>query len=266
MIFPLYIILKVRQVIAGSLASSKGNNVKMFNNHCRWLIPSISPQRPGFASGSVHIGFVVDKVALCISPTSPCRYGAVAIPPPPPHTHTRSRFAALIVAVVGNMSSWISGIFTCDWITTCRNSLVYSKQTNKQRNTVTRAVPGTEIYTLYWATTRAEVLCYSGRRLGPKCRFGAGNQNSLSLPPNPHPHPYFQIIPKSCELLLVFPCLFPTFLGRLFWRDYGDGLYGSCPSEVPFQDSAFRLTCARLLGDSIPREEQSETEFRTRNR
>jgi hypothetical protein len=41
------------------------------------------------------------------------------------------------------------------------NSLVYSKQ----KTTVTRAVPGTEIYTLYWATSRAEVLCYSGRRL-----------------------------------------------------------------------------------------------------
>jgi hypothetical protein len=34
------------------------------------------------------------------------------------------------------------------------NSLVYSKQ----KNTVTRAMPGTEIYTLYWATPRAEVL------------------------------------------------------------------------------------------------------------
>jgi hypothetical protein len=78
--------------------------------------------------------------------------------------------------------------------------------------------------------------------------------------------PHFQIIPKSCDLLLIAPCLFPTFLGRLFSMDYGDGLYGFCPSEGPFQGSTFRLTSARLLGDSIPREEQSETEFHTRNR
>jgi hypothetical protein len=48
--------------------------------------------------------------------------------------------------------------------------------------------------------------------------------------------------------------------------DYGDSLYGSCPSEVYFQESTFRLTIARLLGDSIPREEQSETDFHTRKR
>jgi hypothetical protein len=77
--------------------------------------------------------------------------------------------------------------------------------------------------------------------------------------------PTFQIIPKSCDLLLMFPCLFPEFLGRMFSRDYGDSLYGSCPSEVRFQGRTFRLTSARLLGDSIPHEEQSETEFHTRN-
>jgi hypothetical protein len=64
---------------------------------------------------------------------------------------------------------------------------------------------------------------------------------------------HFQVIPKSCDLLLIVPCLFPTLLGRMFSRDYGDSLYGSCPSEVPFQESMFKLTGARLLGDSIPR-------------
>jgi hypothetical protein len=52
----------------------------------------------------------------------------------------------------------------------------------------------------------------------------------------------------------------------MFSRDYGDGVYGSCLSEVPFQESTFRLTSARLLGDNIPLKEQSETEFKTTNR
>jgi hypothetical protein len=30
----------------------------------RWLVAGLSPRRPGFAPGSVHVGFVVDKVAL----------------------------------------------------------------------------------------------------------------------------------------------------------------------------------------------------------
>jgi hypothetical protein len=50
----------------------------------------------------------------------------------------------------------------------------------------------------------------------------------------------------------------------MFSMTYGDSLYGSCPSEAPFQESTIRLTSARLLGDSIPLEEQSETEFHTK--
>jgi hypothetical protein len=30
----------------------------------RWLVAGLPPRRPGFDSGSVHVGFVVDKVAL----------------------------------------------------------------------------------------------------------------------------------------------------------------------------------------------------------
>jgi hypothetical protein len=30
----------------------------------RWLVAGLSPRRPGFDPGSVHVGFVVDKVAL----------------------------------------------------------------------------------------------------------------------------------------------------------------------------------------------------------
>jgi hypothetical protein len=35
--------------------------------------------------------------------------------------------------------------------------------------------------------------------------------------------------------------------------------------KIPLQESTLTLTGARLPGDSIPCEEQSETEFRTRN-
>jgi hypothetical protein len=51
----------------------------------------------------------------------------------------------------------------------------------------TRAILGAETYTLHWATPKTEIYnyvgqiqepkfctCYSGRCLGPKCRFGAG--------------------------------------------------------------------------------------------
>jgi hypothetical protein len=30
----------------------------------RSLVTDLSPRRPGFAPGSIHVGFVVDKVAL----------------------------------------------------------------------------------------------------------------------------------------------------------------------------------------------------------
>jgi hypothetical protein len=145
-----------------------------------------------------------------------------------------------------------------------------------KKHTVTRALPGTETYTLHWTTPRTEVYNYMGQLQGPKfcvsqapaCDRSAaltlGEKlllRKLELLP-----PQFQIIPKSSDSLLIFPCLFPTFLSRMFSRDYGDGLYGSCPSEITFQGSMFRLTSARLLRDSIPLEEQNETEFYTRNR
>jgi hypothetical protein len=30
----------------------------------RWLVAGLSPRSTGFAAGSIHVGFVVDKVAL----------------------------------------------------------------------------------------------------------------------------------------------------------------------------------------------------------
>jgi hypothetical protein len=42
----------------------------------RRLVAGLSPRRPGFAPGSVHVGFVIDKVALAQVPSSsvfPCQ-------------------------------------------------------------------------------------------------------------------------------------------------------------------------------------------------
>jgi hypothetical protein len=51
------------------------------------LVTGLSPQRPGFAPGSIHVGFVVDKVALGRFLSEyfgfPCRY----IIPPLLHIH-----------------------------------------------------------------------------------------------------------------------------------------------------------------------------------
>jgi hypothetical protein len=54
----------------------------------RSLVARLSPQRPGFAPGSVHLGFVVDRVALgqVFFPSSlvfPCQYHSTVVL----HTH-----------------------------------------------------------------------------------------------------------------------------------------------------------------------------------
>jgi hypothetical protein len=179
---------------------------------------------------------------------------------------TWSRFAALVVAIVGNISSWISGNFYV-WL----NYYVPYRKThwfipNKTKKTLLHGQYPELKFILWTGHLQGPKFCtcYSGYCLGPKCRFSAGNKTISTKTCTSSPT--FQIIPKSYDLVLIFPCLLPTFLGRMFLRDYGDSLYGSCPSEVPFQESSSRLTSARLLGDSIPLEEQSETEFHTRNR
>jgi hypothetical protein len=74
------------------------------------------------------VWFAVHQLHMeCSSPTSPCRYGAVAVL----SLQKWSRFAALVVAIVGNTSSWISGNFlrVIELLRAVqKNSLVYSKQ------------------------------------------------------------------------------------------------------------------------------------------
>jgi hypothetical protein len=55
-----------------------------------WLkrsVAGLSPQKNGFAPGSVHVGFVVDKVALGQVLLRVLRFFPVNITPPLLHTH-----------------------------------------------------------------------------------------------------------------------------------------------------------------------------------
>jgi hypothetical protein len=49
----------------------------------RWLGSGLSPRRPGFASGSIYVGFVVDKVTLAQGFLRILRFSPVSIIPPP---------------------------------------------------------------------------------------------------------------------------------------------------------------------------------------
>jgi hypothetical protein len=48
----------------------------------RSLVAGLSPRRPGFASGSIHVGFVVDKLALGQVFLRVLRFSTVNIIPP----------------------------------------------------------------------------------------------------------------------------------------------------------------------------------------
>jgi hypothetical protein len=51
----------------------------------RWLVTGLSPQRPGFNPGSVHVEFVVDKVALGQVFLRVLRFSPVSFIPPVLH-------------------------------------------------------------------------------------------------------------------------------------------------------------------------------------
>jgi hypothetical protein len=57
----------------------------------RELVAGLPPRRPGFASGSVHVRFMVDKVALGQVFLRVLRFSPVSIIPPGLHTHISSR-------------------------------------------------------------------------------------------------------------------------------------------------------------------------------
>jgi hypothetical protein len=146
----------------------------------------------------------------CSSPTSPCRYVAVL--------STRSVFAALVVEIVGSMSSWISGNITCDWITTWStehlldgtwllvNNIRYMCVSVHytpwfiDRFAVTRAAPELTLtpgksQDRSWCTTSYVLLRPLPGTEVLLCRWGGGlplRKLALCLP-------HFQIIPKIAE-------------------------------------------------------------------
>jgi hypothetical protein len=214
-------------------------------------------------------------VVSCSSPTSPCRYGAVAF---------------LLLHGPASLLLWLK--LSWAWVlgsqgTLCiielqhvvqENSLVYSMVQCYMGSTwnwnlcATLGNSQDRSLRLYGTIPGTAVLYVLLRPLPvPKCHFGAGKKKlplwKLVLLP-----PHFQIIPKGSDsslcsiwhlrhsrpnisfcddLLPISPCLFPTFIDRMFSGDSRNGLYGSFPSRIPFQGSMFRLTSARLLGDSI---------------
>jgi hypothetical protein len=62
----------------------------------RWLVVGISRRRTRFAPGSIHVGFVVDKVALGQAFHPFLRFSPVSIIPPP--------FSILVIRGMTNMS------------------------------------------------------------------------------------------------------------------------------------------------------------------
>jgi hypothetical protein len=53
----------------------------------RWLVAGLSLRRPGLAPGSIHVGFVVGKVALGQVFLRVLRFSPVSIIPPALQTH-----------------------------------------------------------------------------------------------------------------------------------------------------------------------------------
>jgi hypothetical protein len=98
------------------------------------------------------------------------------------------------------------------------NSLVYSKQ---KKNTYTGSTRNLNLYSVLGNSKgRSSVRVTQAVACDRSAALALGIKlflRKLVLLP-----PHFQIIPKSCDLLLIVPCLFPTYLGRMFSRDYGD--------------------------------------------
>jgi hypothetical protein len=84
---------KVKQAKTSKQAVTIHNVTPVTNIHfwavpwLRRLVAGLSPRRPGFDPGSVHVGYVVDKVALR------------QIPPPPPSTSVHVGFVVDKVAL-----------------------------------------------------------------------------------------------------------------------------------------------------------------------
>jgi hypothetical protein len=76
---------------------------------CNWAVPwlrrliaGLSPRRPGFDSGSVHVGFVVDKVALGQVFLRVLRFSPVSFIPPVLHyTEKLEKVIIILIIITG---------------------------------------------------------------------------------------------------------------------------------------------------------------------
>jgi hypothetical protein len=65
----------------------------------RRLVAGLSPRRPGFDVGSVHVGFVVDKVALGQMFLRALRFFPVSFIPPVPHYMENRKKPPVIIII-----------------------------------------------------------------------------------------------------------------------------------------------------------------------
>jgi hypothetical protein len=75
------------------------SNINKAEPWLRRLVAGLSPRRPGFDPGSVHVGFVVDKVALGQGFPRVVRFSSVNVIPPVLHDSEKRK--KLIIFVTG---------------------------------------------------------------------------------------------------------------------------------------------------------------------
>jgi hypothetical protein len=82
-------------------SNPEGSTIRLFPR-LRRLVAGLSPRRPGFNPGSVHVGFVVDKVALGQVPPPPrvLRFSPINFIPPVLH-YKEKRKIKLIIFITG---------------------------------------------------------------------------------------------------------------------------------------------------------------------
>jgi hypothetical protein len=68
----------------------------------RRLVAGLSPRRPGFDPGPVHVGFVVDKVALVQVFTRVCRFSPVSFIPPVLYYKVKRKKRIIIITGLHN--------------------------------------------------------------------------------------------------------------------------------------------------------------------
>jgi hypothetical protein len=92
-IYIFYTLVRGLAFVFITAASKKAGSIEQvcYQQAVSWLrrlIAGLSPRRPGFATGSVHVGFLVGRVILMQLLLQVLPFLPVSIIPPGLHTHT----------------------------------------------------------------------------------------------------------------------------------------------------------------------------------